>query len=441
MPITRRQSLGLMGSALALPYLLLADGARAAPISVLKHIRLGKTQPGGKSDAAIAALPGNQGGFLACWINYRTYPDFRAFCQYFNNSGNPLSDPIRMGGAAGQTDGTPAGSARPVAFPNGTALIIFTAPRDGSPGEEGDQVWVQRMSAGREKVGVPIRINTLHIGGCAIVHATRLTNGNVLVAWQHAEGTPDSIDVRCRVIDNKGVGISPERRATKTAGAQQIPKDLAALPNGKSVLSYAHLDLVDKIWRLELQRLTAAGVRIGDPILIKKTSSDKPFGAAAVASFVDAGRHVAPDSNARSDHYDFVDSYYKEKAGDPNDVYIFLEVRDKDGKIIFPHRVLTVHGDPVSNSVPGLLPVGTQESLLAWIAQVDERSILSAAFVDNGTGDLPVSISPLFSSPNRLDFGAAISLPNHRAAISFNESPSDFEDFEARVDLLSSSRL
>src|SRR4029079_16784268 len=100
MTIKRRALLRGLGPALARPYLLRSQPAKAAVISIEtvgNPIELGAHQPGGKSSVALAALS-KKGNYAAGWINCRSFSDVRAYVQKRSRNGAALSPAIQMGG-------------------------------------------------------------------------------------------------------------------------------------------------------------------------------------------------------------------------------------------------------------------------------------------------------------------------------------------------------
>ena len=67
-----------------------------------------------------------------------------------------------------------------VSFADASALILFSAAPRTTAGQD---IFAQRMSAFREKVGVPVRINQSVTNFQGRIFATRLTSGKVLATW------------------------------------------------------------------------------------------------------------------------------------------------------------------------------------------------------------------------------------------------------------------
>jgi hypothetical protein len=285
MRITRRRAVGLIGSTVAFPYVLRTD--RAAAAVRLRRLgpprQLGGALPGAKSSVALSAFP--NGNFIAGFLNDRGSGDRRAYIQYFDSSASPLSGFIQMGGATGPTDGKPALSVAPVAKPDGSALIFFSAERNGAPLVDRYDIFAQRLSPARQKVGDPFVINTKTTGrqGEGALFAERLSSGKIMATWLDQGVTLDSYNIRDRIIGPAGAPVSIERQATASAAGMQIPRDLAPLAGGGSVLSYTTFLPSTNHWKSEVQQFNASGVRVGNPIVIKNYDG-APFGSVGVAS-------------------------------------------------------------------------------------------------------------------------------------------------------------
>jgi hypothetical protein len=316
MIITRRQSLALLGSAFATPLLFRSDEARAARTfrRLGPPVPLGASAPGTQERVRLAAF--SDGGLVASWTNFNLGFN-TVWCQYFAKNRKPIGTPIEIGNATGLDAGTPL-EARPVTFPDGHALIFFTADRTAAGADEGKKLFVQRMSSTRQKVGKPIRVSSETTGRNDIVVAALLTNGNVMVVWQYQGiGTnQDPVDTHCRVVNPNGKPITPERRVTKEGPkGRQTPKSIAALSNGRSVFSYVHFDPVEGIFRVACQRLNSLGQRFGVPLVLKETSSDNPYGAGTVASDL-SGRPPVASSDAKAVKGRWFDAVVLKQAGE-----------------------------------------------------------------------------------------------------------------------------
>lgn len=299
MPITRRQSLGLMGSALAVPFACRIDTAQAAKTfrRVGKPVKLGGNVAGTQERVRLAAF--GDGGLLVTWTNFNLSTT-TVWCQYFRKNRKPIGGPVEIGNAAGLDAGT-ALEARALTFSDGHALIFFTADRTGASAEEGKQLYVQRMSKKRTRVGKPIRVSSEATGRNDLVFATLLTSGKVMVVWQYqGPGVNlDPVDVHCRVVDPTGKPVTAEQRATKEGRkGRQTPKSIAALSKGRCVFSYVHSDTAAGIFRAACQRLDPTGKKLGAPLILKQTSSDNPYGAGSVSSDL-SGRPPIPPGKSR----------------------------------------------------------------------------------------------------------------------------------------------
>jgi hypothetical protein len=280
MSITRRRALALAGAALAAPYFLRAQRAEAAATlsRVGNPIILGAGQSGGKHSVRLAAFPNPVHGFIAGWQTSNG-ANSRNYIQYFKSDGTSLSAPIPMEGPAGTTSGIFPGGVFPIARPDGAALILFSAAPDG---QDSVDVFSQRMSATRAKIGSPTLVDTVTELDQGQPLGTRLSNGNFLAAWTSTPGGETTTDARGRVIAFPGVGITGEFRINPDVPGQDVPQSAAALSGGKSVVSYS--SIVGDDWYLRATVLNANGTRAHTPFQLKKATTAQRLGSAAVVA-------------------------------------------------------------------------------------------------------------------------------------------------------------
>jgi hypothetical protein len=300
MNATRRLAICLFASTLALPHVPLGASAVAAPVFVKDGLSFridknsqGQLQPGGQRAPALTVREGN-GGFIATWLNYRSAADQRAFARFFSSGGIPVSDFSgggQMGSTTGPTAGTPAVSARPVSFANDSSLILFSADRRNTVAAHKRDIFGQRMGSGPWlPVGDPVIVNQVLANAQDSIHAVRLLNGRVLSAFLSHAAAASTFDIKGRIVNSGAAPVGGEKALTVNTVGMQIPTSLAALTNGGAVLAYvvrtgARQDVF-------VQRLSAAGDRVGQPYLLKRTTSANTFGGAGVAP-LSAGRYIA----------------------------------------------------------------------------------------------------------------------------------------------------
>jgi hypothetical protein len=335
MHVTRRKSLALIGSAVAAPLILRTDEAAAAPFEkVFGPKALGATAAGTQGRVRLAGFK-SDASILATWTNFNASA-FTTWFQYFSKTGTKLTNPIQLDTSATLEPGT-SFEARPLSFADGTALIFFFASRKGAPETEGSQLFVQRMSANRKKVGKPIRINDGPAGSNGQVFAAQLTDNNVMVIWQHTSfGPTGHSDVVDRVITKDGAFVTSRRRATLESAGNQTPKSIAALSQRRAVFSYTSVE--GDVLTVACQRLNRNGARVGDPIVLKTVDRFAPHGTASVASVRSIG-----SKSARQNLGAEWDAYYYAKGAQEE----YLKVRAErfaaaDGEIVIPaHSVFS----------------------------------------------------------------------------------------------------
>jgi hypothetical protein len=429
MQITRRQSLGLLGSALAAPYLLRGDPAKAAVTftKVGPILQLGSATPNAQERTRLAAF--YDGSFLATWTNFGSGTNVTCRGQYFSRDGAALTGIIDFGTEAGLEP--PTAWSFPVSFPNGRAHVYFTSKRTGAPSGEAEQLFLQRMSAGRTKLGPPKRINGNPDTSASVQVATRLSNGNVMVLWQsgRAGGTTDSIDAFCRVVAPDGTPVTPERRATAHVNRIQVPKSVAALSNGRSVFIYDHIDyFVDGTYRVFLQQLDANGQRVGNPVLQKTADALEPHGSGGVEAttpnrFValHTRRHQAGGGMARAEGAPVkvwgAEQGWNDSVPPEQFAGTYPINSDSQSNLLIIASVFV----PNIHVVLGLEPAEGPKKLAVLTGDASRRRAFSAPTI------LRQSTNPIFFPED------AVRLNGNRLAVAYTESNSSGFDLTAKV--------
>ena len=284
MSFTRRKALGLLGSAVAAPFIIRVSEAHAAVriVGIGNPVAVGARQAGGKLKPALAAFPRENDGFMATWLVVREGAT-SAFVRYFANDGEAISPIVRMGGA-GPTDGEPAESVTPVPLPDGSALVAFSAPGERAGRPNPLDVFVQRMSKAHAKDGRPILVNTNSIGEDRGVVAARIANGDVAVGWWSNDPVGSADNAFVRIVRPGGATPLPQRPLTAQTARELFPTSIAALPGGESVVAYVEQSQSGGPQNVKLQRLGPTGARLGAPIALKTTPFFESFGTAGVAA-------------------------------------------------------------------------------------------------------------------------------------------------------------
>jgi hypothetical protein len=267
-----------------------AAGAGWAFVNSLDPFRLdenglGEFLPGGKSAPALVAY--DNSGFIATFLNTRSSTDVRAFAHYFSSSGFPIQSPKQMGAASGPTGGALAASGSPISFTDGAGLVLFSADRRNAAASAKKDIFAQRMNVQRDEEGLPVGVNQTFAGTQTRIVATRLSNGNVIAAYQSHATAASSFDINGRVVDKSGIGVFAGKVLTAPNAGAQTPIAIAPLLNGASVLSYVvRTNTVSGVRQdARVQRLSATGARLGNSVLLKSTTgADNNFGAAGVAA-------------------------------------------------------------------------------------------------------------------------------------------------------------
>lgn len=258
---------------------LFTHPAAAKPTFVMDGMafRIGEGQPGGQSSPSLTFWDTHT-GFVATWLNDRGSSNKLAFSAFFLSGSSPIAT-AQLDGNGGPTKGKSASSAAPVVYSDGTSLALFAVDRTGASASAKRDIFGQPMANGPfAPSGAAIGINQNRPGAQDSILAARLSNGNALIVFR---SSPSGGEIHGRVLSSGGAAVTDERKLTaETSGAQQ-PLALAALQNGRAVLSYVVKN--GKTWKFYVQRLDGSGKRLGKPALIKSTSGDASFGGVGVS--------------------------------------------------------------------------------------------------------------------------------------------------------------
>ena len=401
MSVTRRRTLGLIGSALCLPYILRTDRAAAA-VSIRRlgrRRRLGADQPGGNLNVAIDAFP--SGGFVATWLNVRgtSRRKIRAFAQRFGNDGAPTSAAIQMGGAGEPTDGVSADSIYPVTFRDGSSLILFSADRNGAPALDSLDIFAQRMSSNFQKIGTPVSVSK-RPGAQVAVLATRLRrqaaarrgpqDDTAQVVYLQRGLDLDSYNVKTRAVFSDGTAVNEESEFGLTG--LQTPRDIASLADGGSVVSCSTFHQDDNLWTMYLQMLLPDGAADGRRIILKQTENGFPFGSAGVAGLPGGG---------------FCGCWFREHDPDAREGELLLRIFDGTGAP-GPRESLGIYEtDPDSHAPPNVYAFSESGSPFAFLTRYDPNDgnpVASGLVVTVPDGEIAAGPTPLHEgTPDALD--------------------------------------
>jgi hypothetical protein len=295
---TRRQALSVLGATIILPRLMTSRAAAAPSIQLIGapfYVDRAEPARGGNYAPVLVNRPEN-GGFIAAWINSQSASRYDAQgCVGFFAKNTASFLPITQlgvdcdsqGAGCGDTAGEFASSVAPVAFPDGTSLVFFSADRLDTDNAHRQDVFVQRIGVNRQPIGVPTDVNQALAYAQDSVVAARLSNGRALVIFQsHHNSLEDSFDIKGRVFTAGGVPLTPEKFTTVDTTSAQGRLALAPLLNGRSLLSYVVSSGNQAQYYVQL--LDSAANRLGAPLLIKETTGGR-YGGVGLTPLLSGG--------------------------------------------------------------------------------------------------------------------------------------------------------
>ena len=253
MTVTRRQVLRFLGSSLAAPALLRTAAVEAATPQLVKLGPLRKLDGAALSFdfgvPILAALPA--GGFAAAWTRSGDFLPFSTRLRYYHVDGSANGGQLVLTLSNGW--------GIPIANADGTALVVHAKGT-----VTGTRIAAQKISATHAKNGAPLLLSTYGGGAGRIPIAVRLKNGNIAAAWSTGPGG----DVRGRVVSKLGVGVSPDASIFGSTNDDE-PVGIAALAGGGYVVGLRVQISSNSSTQFRVQILSAAGAKVGSPILLK----------------------------------------------------------------------------------------------------------------------------------------------------------------------------
>ena len=360
---------------------------------------------GGETAPVLASWDWN-GGFIATWLNYRSATDQRAFVGFYSIYGDPIyPGPTQLGSAQGPTSGIPSASAGPVAFPDGTSLIFFSSDRRGAPAAAKRDLFAQRMTGGSiSPVGLPLAANSALANAQDTLLAARLSNGNALLAFVSHATAAGSFDIKGRVLNKNGAGVTVDKPITVNTTGAQTPTALSPFrAQGRSVLSY--VVQTGQTRRYFVQRLDPAAARIGNPLLVKTTNGAATFGSVGVAGLSN-GRFIAvwfqPGATAGTAS---LKARIFSAAGQPGALLTIGTAKIDNTGIVAPK--IAVRSDGQMAVVTAGLKNGTR-SIQAWLLDSAAKRVAG-----------PVNVA---TSRNRLTLESLVVLANGSFVTSWTEA-------------------
>lgn len=362
MAVTRRRTLGILGSILAAPVVLRSDPAHAATIVPLNDIAIGDNLTGGKRLPRL--VPRSSGDIGAIAINVAPDQTSRVFARNYTLGGLPAS-PLTFiddpDSPPTGSDGSPVNDFSCAVTPNGRVFALLSAQQNNQPGSiTGINVYSQFLDENMELTGRIRRVNTVLSGAQTLVLAARLTTGKYAAVWRSLQSDPDSGNVVGNVVEPDGT--VPDADVIVAGGpGSQTPASIAALGGGRWVFGF-YRDFAGA--RQSRMQIMSGRTPVGTPILLKNSGTD--FTTVGVGS--DGVRIIVasfdPVPNANGEHA------------------LRVRIFDRNGALQSNRTIGSSAIDVTRNSAPRIAPAagggfaivtdgrsGTERTLDAWFVR------------------------------------------------------------------------
>jgi Ca2+-binding RTX toxin-like protein len=164
----------------------------------------------------------------------------------------------------------------------------------GRLGPSDYQIYMTRFTLGGAVLdSTPILVNTTTSGYQVLPRAAVLSNGNIALLWDDAQGNDGgSHGVYLQIMSPSGAKVGSEILVnTTTVNAQEKP-DVAALVTGGLIATWTGHGQDGSGTGVYAQRFTAAGVKVGSEFLVNVTTANEQRNA-SVTALADGGFYIA----------------------------------------------------------------------------------------------------------------------------------------------------
>jgi len=280
MEFDRRRTLGLLGSAIAAPYVMRSASAVPAVEYVNVCGLYGKGFyyiPGTDTTIRIGA----NGGRVS-WINFPhdSFTEARAYTQSFGFDGQPTSGPVKLGNPKGLTTGVPAAGVAGENLPNSgpsEGLIYYGAPPRDVAGKIG--IYSQRVSEAGAELNKPVLVTLPFEGTLQTLFSTPLSNGNFAIAYTAQLGS--GISVSMQITNSDGAPIGPAKTVAHSTDGS-IAFLASSLVANDSTIFCTFEQSGNSGSKFGVQRLDSNLSKTGLPTWITPPNGKTMFGSPAV---------------------------------------------------------------------------------------------------------------------------------------------------------------
>lgn len=212
------------------------------------------------------------GSYVITWVSIgQDGSSYGVYMQRYSANGVPI-------GAETQVNVTTADSqlnAAIEAMPDGGFQIVWqSANQDGSAGG----IYLNRYAADGTRTITERRINTVTANNQSVPDIAVLTNGWTVVTWSSFAQDGDQNGIFYAILNDAGTNITGDLQAnTTTANAQSNPA-VAALDNGRFVITWDSLGQDGSGFGVYKQVYNSSGVPVGSEIRVNATTvSDQNY--------------------------------------------------------------------------------------------------------------------------------------------------------------------
>jgi len=168
---------------------------------------------------------------------------------------------------------------RPALAGNRDGIVMVW--QDNATDGDGAGISARLMTAMGVARGERFRVNEQAAGDQENPQITALTNGSSLVAWQ--SGAVGSQKIRYRILGSDGVFKSGDTALEVPGSFDAKNPSVAALPDGTAVISWTAVGFDGHMAGVALQRISATGAPLGNPIQVNEFTPSNQRSPSVVA--------------------------------------------------------------------------------------------------------------------------------------------------------------
>jgi cyclophilin family peptidyl-prolyl cis-trans isomerase len=383
-----------------------ADGAEVGDPIVANAITRGD-QFDPSADAAA------DGTFWIVWSGRGEGDRHGVFAQRFANDGSTIGETLRVNSTVGGAQMRPDVATAD----DGSAVVVWSGVGTGDGASDFDGVFMRRIDASGDLVGVETRVNSTIVGQQDHPAVAMNDSGDFVVTWNSRNEDGDDWGVFAQQFNADGTTKGAQIAVNSTIVGSQFAADVGSADDNSFVVTWSSFAQDGDSWGVFAQQFSSGGARVGDEIQINGESASHQQDAAIAVSdggeFLIAWSHGEPDGSGWETH-----GRSFNRDGDPaEDAF---EVNQDTNGVDSGHQrlpavdmnstgesMIVFHGNGAADhhGVFGqryVVDVGPVENVDPVIISVDGETVLSNINIDGNVGET-VRIRIVAEDDNRND--------------------------------------